>query len=203
MGSVLYCCLRSYTDFSFTAMIFQVSFLVILSVNYQKIKTAKELTDYRDALEQDTTEMDNIIASRRPFNNSYATESVLSTWCSHMSVLCLPLIECRFSQSIIYIPAMFILYSEYWLLSYYTTISLTHLHSMFLTLRWFKDIWFLPSLLKPIPSYFFSMKWSLIPTKPTMKSWFYPGWSTTNLMGSIIGLSATGHLWVRGQVTGN
>ena len=51
---------------------------MIVSVNYHRIKTAKELTDYRDALEQDNTEMDNIITSRRQFNSSYATESVLT-----------------------------------------------------------------------------------------------------------------------------
>ena len=51
---------------------------MIVSANYQRIKTSKELTDYRDALEQATTEMDNIISSRRQFNSSYPSESVLT-----------------------------------------------------------------------------------------------------------------------------
>jgi len=48
---------------------------MIISVNYQRIKTSKELTDYRDALEQDNTEMDNIIASRKHFQSSYVSDS--------------------------------------------------------------------------------------------------------------------------------
>lgn len=54
---------------------------MVLSIDYQKIKSSKELTDYRLALEQDTTEMDNIISSRRPFNSSsYATsQSAINT----------------------------------------------------------------------------------------------------------------------------
>ncbi|XP_067949057.1 neuronal membrane glycoprotein M6-a-like [Watersipora subatra] len=63
---------------SFLIVISMVSFLMIVSANYQRIKTSKELSDYRDALEQDNTEMDNIITSRRQFNSSYATESVLT-----------------------------------------------------------------------------------------------------------------------------